>query len=121
MSSFNRNSDCDLTQSPTAASAMTQPARRTFLPGHVVVIICSITIQLLNLARTIHLERYERSYNKTLFGFTIFQQPLLIWVYYGFQLHSVSGQWSTRVSNSQDAESWMLLYKDCYCQVPLPL
>ena len=65
MSSFNRNSDCDLTQSPTAASAMTQPARRTFLPGHVVVIICSITIQLLNLARTIHLERYERSYNKT--------------------------------------------------------
>ena len=44
---------------------MTQPARRTFLPGHVVVIICSITIQLLNLARTIHLERYERSYNKT--------------------------------------------------------
>ena len=34
-------------------SAMTQPARRTFLPGHVVVIICSITIQTLNLARTI--------------------------------------------------------------------
>ena len=28
---------------------MTQPARRTFLPGHVVVIICSITIQLMNL------------------------------------------------------------------------
>ena len=25
---------------------MAQPARRTFLPGHVVVIICSITIQL---------------------------------------------------------------------------
>ena len=43
---------------------MAQPARRTFLPGHVVVIICSITIQLLNLARTIHLERYNRSYNK---------------------------------------------------------
>ena len=40
---------------------MTQPARRTFLPGHVVVIICSITIQLLNLVRTIHLEHYTKS------------------------------------------------------------
>ena len=39
---------------------MTQPARRTFLPGHVVVIICSITIQLSNLARTIHLEQQQR-------------------------------------------------------------
>ena len=37
---------------------MPQPARRTFLPGHVVVIICSITTFTLNLARTIHLERY---------------------------------------------------------------
>ena len=43
---------------------MTQPARRTFLPGHVVVIICSITIQLSNIARTIHLEQHARSYNK---------------------------------------------------------
>ena len=43
---------------------MTQPARRTFLPGHVVVIICSITIQLMNLARTIHLEQYEQFYSK---------------------------------------------------------
>ena len=43
---------------------MTQPAWRTFLPGHVVVIICSITIQLSNLARTIHLEQYEQFYSK---------------------------------------------------------
>ena len=43
---------------------MTQPARRTFLPGHVVVIICSITIQLSNLARTIHVEQYEQFYCK---------------------------------------------------------
>ena len=43
---------------------MAQPARRTFLPGHVVVIICSITIQLSNIARTIHLEQLARSYNK---------------------------------------------------------
>ena len=40
---------------------MTQPARRTFLPGHVVVIICSITIQLLNIARSLHLEHYTKS------------------------------------------------------------
>ena len=39
-------------------SAMTRPARRTFLPGHVVVIICSLTIQLL---RTIHLEHNTRT------------------------------------------------------------
>ena len=39
---------------------MDQPTRRTFLPGHVVVIICSITIHTLNIARTIHLERYTR-------------------------------------------------------------
>ena len=49
---------------------MTQPARRTFLPGHVVVIICSIIIQLSNLARTIHLEQYEQSYSKIAY-FTI--------------------------------------------------
>ena len=40
---------------------MTQPARRTFLPGHVVVIICSITIQLSNIARTFNMEQYEHS------------------------------------------------------------
>ena len=44
--------------------AMTQPARRNFLPGHVVVIICSISIQLLNSARNINLEQHEQSYNK---------------------------------------------------------
>ena len=33
----------------TTTSAMTQPARRTFLPGHVVVIICSITKERSNL------------------------------------------------------------------------
>ena len=60
---------------------MTQPARRTFLPGHVVVIICSITIQLLNLARTIHLEQQKRSYNKiatfAYLGLLYFSYPLL--------------------------------------------
>ena len=39
-------------------SVMTQPARRTFLPGHVVVIICSLAIQLL---RTSHLEHNTRT------------------------------------------------------------
>ena len=40
---------------------MTQPTRRTFLPGHVVVIICSITIQLSNVARTFNMEQFEHS------------------------------------------------------------
>ena len=60
---------------------MAQPARRTFLPGHVVVIICSITIQLLNLARTIHLERYTWSYYQTasfaFLGLLFLSYPLL--------------------------------------------
>ena len=60
---------------------MIQPARRTFLPGHVVVIICSITIQLLNLARTIHLERYTWSYYQTasfaFLGLLFLSYPLL--------------------------------------------
>ena len=61
---------------------MTQQARRTFLPGHVVVIICSITIQLLNIARTYQLEQHERSYyNKiTIFvilGLLFLSYPLL--------------------------------------------
>ena len=43
---------------------MTQPARRTFLPGHVVVIICSIAIQLSDLARKFNLEQLEWSYYK---------------------------------------------------------
>ena len=61
--------------------AMTQPARRTFLPGHVVVIICSITIQLLNLARTYQLEQHKRSYNKiasfAFLGLLFLSYPLL--------------------------------------------
>ena len=60
---------------------MTQPARRTFLPGHVVVIICSITIQLSDIARSIHLERYERSYGKIIsfaaLGILFLSYPLL--------------------------------------------
>ena len=68
--------------SKATTSAMTQPARRTFLPGHVVVIICSITIQLLNIARTYQLEQHERSYyNKiTIFailGLLFLSYPLL--------------------------------------------
>ena len=47
--------------SKATTSAMTQPARRTFVPGHVIVIICSITIQLLNIGRTFNLEQYEHS------------------------------------------------------------
>ena len=60
---------------------MTQPARRTFLPGHVVVIISSITIQLFNLARTIHLEQDEQSYHKiaiiAILGLLFLSYPLL--------------------------------------------
>ena len=60
---------------------MTQPARRTVLPGHVVVIICSITIQLSNLARSIHLEQDELSFIKigttVLLGLTFLGYPLL--------------------------------------------
>ena len=52
-----------LTQSPTT-SAMAQPARHTFIPGHVLVIICSITIQLLNVAKKFNLEQYQQSYYK---------------------------------------------------------
>ena len=60
---------------------MTQPACRTYLPGHVVVIICSITIQLSNLARTIHLEQYEQFYSKVVIlaalGLLFLSYPLL--------------------------------------------
>ena len=57
---------------------MTQPARRTFLPGHVVVIICSITIQLSNQAKTNHLERHEHSYSKLV----IFTAQVLLFLSY---------------------------------------
>ena len=60
---------------------MTQPARRTFLPGHVVVIICSITIQLSNVSRNIHLEQYEPSNTKiatiVFLGLSFLSYPLL--------------------------------------------
>ena len=60
---------------------MTQPARRTFLPGHAVVIICSITIQLLNLAKNYHLEQHQHSYNKLaaiiVLGLLYLSYPLL--------------------------------------------
>ena len=60
---------------------MAQPARHTFLPGHVVVIICSITIQLSNIARTIHLEQHARSYDKiasfAILGLLFLSYPLL--------------------------------------------
>ena len=60
---------------------MTQPARRTFLPGHVVVIICSITIQLSNIARISNMEQYEHSIIKigviVLLGITFLSYPLL--------------------------------------------
>ena len=59
----------------------TQPARRTFLPGHVIVIICSITIQLLNIARNYHLEHNTRTLFKIItFGFlglSFLSYPLL--------------------------------------------
>ena len=60
---------------------MTQPAHRTFLPGHVVVIICSITIQLFNLVRTYQLEQPEHYYNKitsfSALGILFLSYPLL--------------------------------------------
>ena len=62
-------------------SAMTQPARRTFLPGHVVVIICSLIIQTLNLARTVHLEHNTRTSLKiaifAYLGLLLLSYPLL--------------------------------------------
>ena len=79
-SMVNFHSTPDSKQSPTT-SAMTQPARRTFLPGHVVVIICSITIQLLNITRTYQLEQHAQSYNKiasfAFLGLLFLSYPLL--------------------------------------------
>ena len=45
----------------STTSAMTQPARRRYLPGYMVVIICSITIQPFNIARSLHLEHYTKT------------------------------------------------------------
>ena len=60
---------------------MTRPACRTFLPGHVVVIICSITIQLANVTRIVNLEQYQRSYYKiatySYLGLLFLSYPLL--------------------------------------------
>ena len=60
---------------------MTQPARRTFLPGHVVVIICSILFELSNISRNIHLDQYQRSNIKiattAFLGLLFLSYPLL--------------------------------------------
>ena len=60
---------------------MTRPARCGLLPGHVIVIICSITIQLANFGRTAHLEQQEHSYNKIatiiILGLLYISYPLL--------------------------------------------
>ena len=60
---------------------MTRPARCGFLPGHVIVIICSITIQLSNIGRTTHLEQQQHSYNKItaiiILGLLYLSYPLL--------------------------------------------
>ena len=59
---------------------MAQPARCTFLPGHVVVIICSLAIQLSNLARSIHMEQDELSIIKigttVILGIMLLSYPL---------------------------------------------
>ena len=60
---------------------MTEPARRSLLPGHVVVIICSIIIQLSNVSRTLHLDQSTSSYSKittiALLGLLFLGYPLL--------------------------------------------
>ena len=60
---------------------MTRPACCGFLQGHVIVIICSITIQLANIGRTAHLEQHEHSYNKIIaiifLGLLYLSYPLL--------------------------------------------
>ena len=60
---------------------MPQPARRTFLPGHVVVIICSILFELSNISRNIHMDQYERSHIKiatiAFLGILFLSYPLL--------------------------------------------
>ena len=61
---------------------MTQPVRCNF-PGFVVVIICSITIQLSNLARTIHLERHTRSYSNIV-SYIILGNLFLSFPFFGY-------------------------------------
>ena len=60
---------------------MTQPARSTFLPGHVMIVIFSIIFKLSNVSRNIHLEQYERSYTKitiiAFLGILFLSYPLL--------------------------------------------
>ena len=60
---------------------MTQPARRTFLPGHVVVIICSLISQILYLAGKVDLDHYQVSYRKLVtfscLGLLFLSYPLL--------------------------------------------
>ena len=60
---------------------MTRPARCGLLQGHVIVIICSITIQLANIGRTAHLEQHQHSYNKIatiiILGLLYLSYPLL--------------------------------------------
>ena len=60
---------------------MTRPARCGFLRGHVIVIICSITIQLSNIGRTAHLEQNQDYYNKIIttiiLGLLYLSYPLL--------------------------------------------
>ena len=60
---------------------MTRPAQCGLLQGHVIVIICSITIQLANIGRTTHLEQQQHSYNKIaaiiILGLLYLSYPLL--------------------------------------------
>ena len=61
---------------------MTQPGHhRTFLPGHMVVIICSITVQLLDTGRNIQLEKHEQPHHKivnlSVLGLLFLSYPLL--------------------------------------------
>ena len=60
---------------------MTQPARRSLLLGHVVVIICSIAIQLCNVLIATNIDHYLRSYYKiaafSYLGLMFLSYPLL--------------------------------------------
>ena len=59
---------------------LTQPAR-DFLPGHVIVIICNIVVQLLNVPRNYHLEHNTRTLFKIMafefLGLLFLSYPLL--------------------------------------------
>ena len=60
---------------------MIQPVRRSFLPSHVVVIICSIPIQLCNILIATNIDHYLRSYYKiaafSYLGILFLSYPLL--------------------------------------------